>query len=208
MPSNTGGRSVNSGTVWPGTNSARSNRISIVDGATWTVTPRRWQRSTSSTARSCGKSGSAMITSCTRSRPRISARSCELAQRAQAVLRARRERDVADELHARARAVGERVRDRLDVLARPDEQRAALVAGLLEQPAGDPQVKLAQRRRCRRCRRTATRRRCSSSRSARRWPARTRARSPWPGTARWRSGPGPGGAGDRRTGRRARTSAP
>ena len=34
MPSNTGGRSVNSGTVWPGTNSARLIRISIVDGAT------------------------------------------------------------------------------------------------------------------------------------------------------------------------------
>ncbi len=40
IPSKTGGRSVNSGTDSPGTNSARSNRISIVDGATWTVTPR------------------------------------------------------------------------------------------------------------------------------------------------------------------------
>ena len=67
IPSNTGGRSLNSGTVWPGTNSARSIRISIVDGATCTVTPRWWQMSTSSTARSCGKSGSAMITSWTRS---------------------------------------------------------------------------------------------------------------------------------------------
>ena len=40
IPSNTGGRSVNSGTDSPGLNSARSIRISIVDGATWTVTPR------------------------------------------------------------------------------------------------------------------------------------------------------------------------
>ena len=72
MPSNTGGRSVNSGTVCPGTNSARLMRISIVDGATLTVTPRWWHWSTSSTACSCGKSGSAMITSWTRSRARIS----------------------------------------------------------------------------------------------------------------------------------------
>ena len=66
MPSKTGGRSSNSGTDAPGTNSARWTRISIVDGATRTVTPRWWQVSTSSTARSCGKSGSAMITSWTR----------------------------------------------------------------------------------------------------------------------------------------------
>ena len=57
MPSNTGGRSVNSGTVWPGTNSARSIRISIVDGATCTVTPRWWQHSTSSTALLLGEVG-------------------------------------------------------------------------------------------------------------------------------------------------------
>ena len=67
MPSKTGGRSSNSGTDWPGTNSARWMRISIVDGATRTVTPRWWHWSTSSTARSCGKSGSAMMTSWTRS---------------------------------------------------------------------------------------------------------------------------------------------
>jgi hypothetical protein len=63
MPSNTGGRSSNSGTDAPGTNSARWTRISIVEGAIRTVTPRWWQVSTSSTARSCGKSGSAMMTS-------------------------------------------------------------------------------------------------------------------------------------------------
>ena len=40
IPSNTGGRSVNSGTDSPGENSARSNRISIVVGATCTVIPR------------------------------------------------------------------------------------------------------------------------------------------------------------------------
>jgi hypothetical protein len=65
MPSNTGGPSSNSGTDWPGMNSARWIRISIVDGARRTRTPRRWHRSTSSTASSCGNSGSAMITSST-----------------------------------------------------------------------------------------------------------------------------------------------
>ena len=49
-PSKTGGLSSNSGSAWPGTNSTRSIRISIVDGATRTRTPCWWQRSTSSTA--------------------------------------------------------------------------------------------------------------------------------------------------------------
>ena len=40
MPSKTGGRSSNSGTEAPGTNSARWTRISIVEGAIRTVTPR------------------------------------------------------------------------------------------------------------------------------------------------------------------------
>ena len=62
-PSNTGGLSSKSGSAWPGTNSTRSMRISIVDGATRTRTPWRWQRSTSSTASSCGKSASAISTS-------------------------------------------------------------------------------------------------------------------------------------------------
>ena len=63
MPSKTGGLSSNSGSDWPGTNSTRSIRISIVDGATRTRTPWLWQRSTSSNAWSCGKAGSAIRTS-------------------------------------------------------------------------------------------------------------------------------------------------
>ncbi len=85
MPSNTGGPSSNSGTDWPGTNSARWIRISIVDGARRTRTPRRWHWSTSSTASSCGKSGSAMITSSMRPSPSTRSRSAERAERAQAV---------------------------------------------------------------------------------------------------------------------------
>ena len=38
-PSSIGGLSSNRGSVWPGTNSARSMRISIVEGATRTLTP-------------------------------------------------------------------------------------------------------------------------------------------------------------------------
>ena len=63
MPSKTGGLSSNSGTDCPGTNSARWTRISIVDGATRTRTPRWWQTSTSSTASCWGNAGSAMMTS-------------------------------------------------------------------------------------------------------------------------------------------------
>ena len=62
-PSKTGGFSSNSGSACPGTYSTRSIRISIVDGATRTRTPWRWQRSTSSTASSSGKSASAINTS-------------------------------------------------------------------------------------------------------------------------------------------------
>ena len=47
-------------------NSARWTRISIVDGATRTRTPRRWHASTSSTACCWGNAGSAMMTSSTR----------------------------------------------------------------------------------------------------------------------------------------------
>ena len=154
---------MNSGTVWPGTNSARSIRISIVDGATCTVTPRWWQRSTSSTARSCGNSGSAMITSWIRSRAEHLRQLLERPQRAQAVLRSGRQRDVAGHVDPHPRPARERVGDRLDVLARADQQRSALVPGLLEQPARDAEVQLAQRRRCRPRRRTTSRRRCSSS---------------------------------------------
>ena len=63
IPSKTGGLSSKSGTDWPGTNSARWIRISIVDGAIRTTTPRWWQVSTSSTACCWGKAGSAMMTS-------------------------------------------------------------------------------------------------------------------------------------------------
>ena len=136
MPSKTGGRSVNSGSVWPGTNSARCDRIPIVDGATWTVDAALvadW--STSSTACSCGKSGSAMITSWTRCRPG-SRRGRRAAERAQPVVRPRRQRDVADDSTRRGR-VGERMRDRFDVLARADQHRAAPVAGGAQQQAGD-----------------------------------------------------------------------
>ncbi len=62
-PSKTGGLSSNSGTASPGTNSARCTSSSIVDGAIRTRTPAPWAMSTSTTARSCGKSGSAMMTS-------------------------------------------------------------------------------------------------------------------------------------------------
>src|SRR3954471_22540906 len=47
MPSNTGGRSSKSGTAWPGTNSARWTRISIVDGAMRTRTACAGQRAAS-----------------------------------------------------------------------------------------------------------------------------------------------------------------
>ena len=68
----------------------------------------------------------------------------EPAERAQAVLGPRRERDVADDLDLRPRPAAERVGDLLDVLARADQQRPPPVAGLLQQPAGDPRVELAQ----------------------------------------------------------------
>ena len=75
IPSKAGGPSSNSGTDWPGTNSARWIRISIVDGARRTRMPRRWHWSTSSTAASWGKSGSAMMTSSMRAEPITDSRS-------------------------------------------------------------------------------------------------------------------------------------
>ena len=65
-------------------------------------------------------------------------------QRAQPVVGPRVERDVAGELEALA-GVGERVRDRLDVLARADEDGPPVVAGGAQQDAGDPLVEVAQR---------------------------------------------------------------
>src|SRR5690348_17461346 len=50
-------------TLFRSTNSARWTRISIVDGAIRTRTPRWWASSTSSTASRWGKSGSAMMRS-------------------------------------------------------------------------------------------------------------------------------------------------
>ena len=73
-PSKAGGPSSKSGTDWPGTNSARWIRISIVEGARRTRMPRRWHWSTSSTAASWGKSASAMITSSTGSEPSTASR--------------------------------------------------------------------------------------------------------------------------------------
>ena len=75
IPSNTGEPSSNRGTDCPGTNSARWIRISIVDGASFTLIPRWWHWSTSSTASSWGKSGSAMISSSMRSLLSTSSRS-------------------------------------------------------------------------------------------------------------------------------------
>ncbi len=145
-PSNAGGPSSNSGTDWPGTNSARWIRISIVDGARRTRTPRWWHWSTSSTASTCGKSGSAMITSSIRSEPSTRSRSVERAERVQPVAGQRRRREEADDLDRRVRRVGERVADVGDVLARPDDHRAAAIAGGAQDHAGQPLVPGAQRR--------------------------------------------------------------
>ena len=69
------------------------------------------------------------------------------AQRAQPVVRTRRERDEADHLHRRVHLIGERVRDVLDVTPGADQHRSAAVAGgaqdrarhLLVQPASRAQ---------------------------------------------------------------------
>ncbi len=70
----------------------------------------------------------------------------EVAERAQAVVGARRQRDVADEVHLAPVAAAERMRDLVDVLAAADEQRAARVAGLPQQPAGHLGVDPAEAR--------------------------------------------------------------
>ena len=108
----------------------------------------------------------------------------DLAERAQPVLGARLQREVADEVDAGPGPAGQRVRDRLDVLARPDQHGAAPVTGLGEDPAGHPQCAASAACRCRRRRRTASRRRCSSWRSGRHLRARAPARSPPPETTR------------------------
>ena len=74
----------------------------------------------------------------------------EPAQRPQAVLGARRERDEADEVHLGPRAAAQRVGHLLDVASGAHQQRAAPIAGLLEHPAGEAGVPLAQHRDVRR----------------------------------------------------------
>ena len=81
-----------------------------------------------------------MITSWTRWASSTAAEVLDPPERAQAVVRPRRERDEADHLDRRVHLVGQRVRDVLDVLARADEHRAAAVAGGAQQHAGDPLV--------------------------------------------------------------------
>ena len=104
----------------------------MVEGATRTRTPCWWQRSTSSTASSSGKSASVISTSSIASKWRSSC-SSERKSR-QAVHDAdRRARHVAERLDLAA--VAEGVRDGVDVRARPDEHGAATVAGC---PQDDP----------------------------------------------------------------------
>ena len=142
MPSKTGGLSSNRGSDWPGTNSIRSIRISIVEGATRTFTPCSWQRSTSSTASSCGNSGSAISTSSTASKLRSSVSSVpKSSQPAGAV---RRERHVPERLDRMA--ARERVGNRLDVAAAAHEHGSAAVAGGAQQGAADLLEHPAERR--------------------------------------------------------------
>ena len=152
MPSKTGGLSSNSGSAWPGTNSTRSIRISIVEGATRTRTPCRWQRSTSSTASAWGKSGSAISTSSTASKWRSSCSSERKSRRPSTSASGRAGDEAVGLDHVR---VLERVRDGLDVRARADQHRAAPVAGgaqhrardALEAPAQDRHVEQREEQR-------------------------------------------------------------
>ena len=59
-------------------------------------------------------------------------------QRAQPVVRPRRQRDEADHLHRRVHLVGQRVRDVLDVPPGADQHRPAAIARGPQQRAGDP----------------------------------------------------------------------
>ena len=139
-PSKTGGLSSNRGSAWPGTNSTRSIRISIVDGATRTRTPCWWHWSTSSTASLWGKSASVISTSSMASKWRSSC-SSERKSRRPSSRCDRRARDEPVGLDLARVAQG--VRDGLDVRARPDQHRPPAVARgpqdharhALEQPA-------------------------------------------------------------------------
>ena len=86
-----------------------------------------------------------MITSWTRWRVEHRGEVLDPAERAQAVVGPRRERDEADHLDRRVDLVDERVGDVLDVLAGADEHRAAAVAGGAQEHAGDLLVDPAQR---------------------------------------------------------------
>ena len=105
-----------------------------MDGATRTRTPWRWQRSTSSTASSCGKSASAISTSSMASKWRSSCSSERKSSRPLESL-ARPARDEAVRLDHLA--VAQRQRHRGDVRPRPDEHRTAAVAGRAQHHAAD-----------------------------------------------------------------------
>ena len=122
----------------PGTNSARWIRISIVDGAMRTVDAAPValvDELDRLLLREVGVGDDDLLDA-------VLGEDCgelvERPERAQAVVGARRQRDEAD---ASRRGVwpslGERVGDRLDVLARADEQRAAAVARRAQQQPGD-----------------------------------------------------------------------
>ncbi len=109
-----------------------------------TCTPRRWHSSTSSTHRSSGKSESAMITSCTAYSREHARQILDLPERAQAVVGPRLQRDEAHHLDRQADLVRQGVRDALDVVARPDQHRAAAVAGLAQQEPGGAVVEVPE----------------------------------------------------------------
>ena len=126
--------SSNSGTDWPGhelgavdrgspSSTARSARARRAGGSGRRARP----------PRSCGKSGSAMMTSSTRCASSTLGRSSSGPSERRPLSGRGVERDEADDLDRRAGARRERVRDGLDVLAGADEHRAALVAGRAQQ---------------------------------------------------------------------------
>ena len=110
-----------------------------------TVTPRWWHWSTSSTAWSCGKSGSAMMTSCTRWLSSTAARS-SIRPSERSPLSGRGVSEMKPTISTGAwTSSDERVRDVLDVVAGADQQRAPAVARGAQQHAGDLLVGPADR---------------------------------------------------------------
>ena len=144
-PSKTGGRSSNSGTDWPGTNSARWTRISVVDGAIRTRTPRRVGAVDELEQLALGEvrvDDDHLVDAVVLDR--LADSSSEPSER-RPLCRARRARDEADDLDRRAAgAAASALRDGLDVRAGADEHRAAAVAGGAQQQARDPLVDLAE----------------------------------------------------------------